>query len=276
MEGGALRGVFTAGVCDVFMENGIEFDGAVGVSAGAAFGCNLKSKQIGRAIRYNLKYCNDKRYWSVSSLIKTGDIFNVDFCYNKLPFELDLFDVETYNKNSLEFHVVCTDVETGKPFYKICNDGEESVLWVRASSSMPLVSKIVEIGNGKFLDGGITDAIPLRYFESVGYNRNVVILTRPIDYVKKKSRFLLFLKIAFRKYPAIYEAMKNRHEMYRETVEYILEKEKSGEIFVIRPSFALPASRTERDAEKLKSTYETGRKEAEKRIEELKLFLSKN
>lgn len=273
MEGGAMRGMFTAGVCDVFLENGIEFDGAVGVSAGAAFGCNLKSKQIGRAIRYNLKYCRDKRYWSVCSLLKTGDIFNVDFCYNKLPFELDLFDVETYNNNPLEFHVVCTDVETGKPFYKICNDGVESVEWVRASSSMPVVSRIVEIGNGKFLDGGIADAIPLRYFEKMGYNKNVVILTRPCDYVKKKSSFSFLLKIALAKYPAVYEAMKNRHETYRETVEYINSKEKSGEIFVIRPEAALPASRTERSFERLKETYEMGRNQAEKRLEELKKFL---
>ena len=273
MEGGAMRGMFTAGVCDVFLENGIEFDGAVGVSAGAAFGCNLKSKQIGRAIRYNLKYCGDKRYWSISSLLKTGDIFNVDFCYKKLPFELDLFDAETYNSNPLEFHVVCTDVETGKPFYKICNDGVESVEWVRASSSMPLVSRVVELEDGKFLDGGISDAIPLRYFENIGYNRNVVVLTRPYDYVKKKSSFALLLKIALRKYPAVYEAMKNRHEMYKETVEYINLKEKSGEIFVIRPEAALPASRTERSPDKLKETYELGRKQAEKRLLELKSFL---
>lgn len=275
MEGGAMRGMFTAGVCDVFLENGIEFDGAVGASAGAAFGCNIKSKQIGRAIRYNLKYCKDKRYWSVGSLLKTGDIFNVDFCYKKLPFELDLFDVETYNNNPLEFHVVCTDVETGKPFYKICNDGVESVEWVRASSSMPVVSRIVEIGDRKFLDGGITDAIPLRYFEKMGYNKNVVVLTRPYDYVKKKSSFSLLLKIVLAKYPAVYEAMKTRHEMYRETVEYINSKEKSGEIFVIRPESALPASRTERSVERLKQTYEMGRNQAEKRLEDLKRFLGK-
>ena len=122
MEGGAMRGLFTAGVLDVMLEQGIEYHGAVGVSAGACFGCNYKSRQIGRAIRYNLRFCKDKRYWSISSLLKTGNIFNVDFCYNKLPFELDMFDVETYNKNPLEFHVVCTDVETGKPFYKICKE----------------------------------------------------------------------------------------------------------------------------------------------------------
>ena len=273
MEGGAMRGMFTAGICDVLMENKIKFDGAVGVSAGAAFGCNYKSCQIGRAIRYNIRFCGDKRYWSVSSLLKTGDIFGADFCYNKLPFELDLFDVEAYNKNPMDFHIVCTDVETGKPFYKICNDGVESVKWVRASASMPLVSRIVEIEDRKFLDGGISDAIPLKYFEGEGYDRNVVILTRPENYVKKKSKFLFATKIILKKYPALFEAMKNRHTMYSETLKYIKEREKSGNIIVLRPPVPLPVKRTDRNPENLKKAYEMGRLEAEKHLEQIKSFL---
>jgi predicted patatin/cPLA2 family phospholipase len=275
MEGGAMRGMFTAGVCDVLMENKIKFDGAVGVSAGAAFGCNFKSEQIGRAIRYNLRFCTDKRYWGIGSLIKTGDIFGVDFCYRELPFELDLFDVEAYNKNPMDFHIVCTDVETGKPFYRICNDGIESVQWMRASASMPLVSRVVEIEGRKFLDGGISDAIPLEYFEKQGYEKNLVILTRPADYVKKKNALSPLLGLMLGKYPSLVSTMKNRHIMYKETLEYIKEREKAGNALVIRPPFALPVKRTDRNAENLQKTYDVGRAEAEKRLEEIKSFLGK-
>ncbi len=273
MEGGAMRGMFTAGVCDVFLEKGIEFDGAVGVSAGAAFGCNFKSCQIGRAIRYNMRYCGDKRYWSISSLLKTGDIFNVDFCYNKLPYELDIFDEKSYNENPLEFHIVCTDVETGLPHYEKCDDAEDSLLWMRASASMPMVSRAVEIKEKKYLDGGISDAVPLKYFENIGFEKNIVILTRPISYVKKKGHFNWLVKILLRKYPAIYEGMKNRHKMYAETMEYIKQKEKSGEILVIRPEYPLDVKRTERKPENLKKAYELGREAALVRIEEIKSFL---
>ncbi|MBO7254711.1 MAG: patatin family protein [Clostridia bacterium] len=273
MEGGAMRGMFTAGVCDVLLEKGIEFDGAVGVSAGAAFGCNFKSRQIGRAIRYNMRFCGDKRYWSISSLLKTGDIFNVDFCYNKLPYELDIFDEKTFNENPLEFHIVCTDVKTGLPHYEKCFDARESILWMRASASMPIVSRVVEINRKEYLDGGIVDAVPIKYFESIGYTKNIVILTRPYDYVKKKGRFNWIMKFFLRKYPAVYEGMKNRHKMYSETMEYINKKEAKGEIIVIRPETALNVKRTERNPENLKKAYDLGRKAAINRLEEIKGFL---
>ena len=157
LEGGAMRGMYTAGVTDIMMENGIEFDGAVGVSAGAAFGCNYKSRQIGRAARYNMRFCNDKRYCSIRSLITTGNIYNTDFCYNEVPAKYDPFDFETYINNPMEFYVVCTNVETGEPVYKKFEGTEESRFdWIRASASMPLVSQIVEIDGLKMLDGGIS------------------------------------------------------------------------------------------------------------------------
>jgi predicted patatin/cPLA2 family phospholipase len=275
MEGGAMRGMFTAGVTDVLMEHGIIFDGAIGVSAGAAFGCNVKSKQIGRAFRYNMRFCGDKRYWGIGSLIKTGDIFNADFCYNKLPCELDLFDCDTYNKNPMEFHLVCTDVKTGKPVYKRCDDARESVLWMRASASMPVVSNVVEIDGLKLLDGGIVDAVPLKYFESLGYDRNIVILTRPFDYVKKKSSLFVLAKPLLRKYPAIYKAMKNRYINYAENIKYINQKEEAGEILVIRPHSALEVKRTDRNPENLQKAYDLGRKQALERLDEIKKYLEK-
>ena len=166
MEGGAMRGLFTAGVIDVMMENGISFDGAIGVSAGAAFGCNYKSGQPGRVLRYNLRFCKDPRFCSVRSLIKTGDMFGADFCYREIPYEHDLFDYKAYAESPMEFHVVCTDVDTGEAVYKKCDalDGEQ-MEWLRASASLPLAARIVEIDGKGYLDGGIADSVPLKYFE---------------------------------------------------------------------------------------------------------------
>ncbi|MBR5459730.1 MAG: patatin family protein, partial [Clostridia bacterium] len=161
LEGGAMRGMFTAGVLDVFMENGVELDGVIGVSAGAAFGCNYKSRQHGRVLRYNTKYVRDKRYCGLGVLLKTGDIFSADFCYNEIPLIHDPFDFDTFEKNPVEFYAVCTDLETGSAVYKRLDSRRDNCLeWIRASASMPLVSRIVEIDGQKLLDGGIADSIP--------------------------------------------------------------------------------------------------------------------
>ncbi|MGM9635082.1 MAG: patatin family protein [Candidatus Avispirillum sp.] len=274
LEGGAMRGMYTAGVTDVMMENGIEFDGAVGVSAGAAFGCNYKSRQIGRAARYNMRFCNDKRYCSVRSLITTGNIYNTDFCYNEVPTKYDPFDFETYINNPMEFYVVCTNVETGEPVYKKFEGTEDSRFdWIRASASMPLVSRIVEIDGLKMLDGGISDSIPLKFFEGIGYDRNVVILTRPLGYRKNKNKLQPVIKARYAKYPALTGAMANRHTVYNASLDYIEEKEKAGELFVFRPEAPLPVSRTEKNPEKLKAAYEIGRQDAAARLDELKEYL---
>lgn len=274
MEGGAMRGLFTAGVIDVLMENGIEFDGAVGVSAGACFGCNYKSHQPGRVIRYNTQYCKDKRYCSFGNLVRTGDMFGVDFCYRQLPFELDLFDHETFEKDPMEFYVVATDVETGKAAYHKCEKGkDEDLLWFRASASMPLAARVVDIDGKKYLDGGIADSIPLEFFENKGYCKNVVILTQPRGYVKKKNKLMPVIKLALGKYPAFVETAKNRHDVYNAQTSHVLDAEKNGTAFVICPPEELPVGRTEHDPERLKNVYNIGRKEAEKNIEALKKFL---
>lgn len=274
MEGGAMRGLFTAGVIDVLMENGIEFDGAVGVSAGAAFGCNYKSKQIGRVLRYNLDYCKDPRYCSFRSLIKTGDLFGADFCYHRLPEELDLFDYEVFDEDPMEFHVVCTDVETGKPVYKRFDKNEDDLLeWIRASASMPLASRIVEVGGYKLLDGGISDSIPLKYFEGLGFDRNVVILTQPLDYVKGPNKLMPILNKVLRKYPELLRVMAERHAEYNETTKYIIKKEEAGEVYVIRPEKPLDIGKIEHDPVKIKAVYELGREAGEKCLENIKNFL---
>ncbi len=276
LEGGAMRGMFTAGVIDVLMENGIEFDGAVGVSAGAAFGCNYKSKQIGRVLRYNTKFCNDKRYGGLGVLIKTGNFYSADFCYNEVPLKHDIFDFDSYKSNPMNFYVVCTDVEKGEAVYHDFTACEGNGFdWIRASASMPLVSQFVEIDGMKLLDGGISDAIPLRFFENLGYDKNILVLTRPKNYRKKKSGINPLVKIKYRKYPELVEIMKNRHIAYNETLEYIEKKEKDGEILVIRPETALPIKRTEKNPETLTLVYQLGRKVATEKLNEIKQFLEK-
>ncbi|MBR6761214.1 MAG: patatin family protein [Oscillospiraceae bacterium] len=274
LEGGAMRGLFTAGVLDVMMEQKLLFDGAIGVSAGACFGCNYKSGQIGRSLRYNLKYCKDKRYCSVYSLLKTGDLYGAEFCYHTLPETLDRFDYDTYRKHPMEFHVVCTDIETGKPVYHAIPEMDyEALEWIRASASMPMVSRVVEIGGRKMLDGGMTDPIPLAYFESRGYGRNVVILTQPREYRKESNKTIPMLKIALRNYPKAIEVMRNRHTVYNQTTQYVFEAEKAGRAFVICPPEALPIKRITRDAKLLQQVYEIGRSVAIRQLPALRSFL---
>lgn len=274
LEGGAMRGLFTAGVMDVLMENGIVFDGIVGVSAGAAFGCNYKSGQIGRVLRYNTTYCQDWRYCSFRSLIKTGDLYGADFCYHELPEQLDLFDDEAFQKNAADFYAVCTDCESGEPVYKKIQSAQYNDLeWIRASASMPLVSRIVDINGQKLLDGGIADSIPLRFMENSGYANNVVVLTQPRSYRKKKNSLLPLMKLALKKYPKVVDAMARRHINYNETLDYIRKQEKAGKVFVISPDEKLDIGRTEKDPDKLRAVYAIGRKAAEAKLGELKRFL---
>lgn len=274
LEGGAMRGLFTAGVMDIFMENGIEFDGAIGVSAGAAFGCNYKSRQIGRVIRYNKQFAKDPRFCSLRSLIKTGDLFGAEFCYHTIPDTIDLFDTEAYINNPMEFYVVCTDVETGEAVYINSDEaGDDSLEFFRASASMPLVSKAVEIRGKKYLDGGIADSVPIQYFESIGYDRNVIILTQPKGFVKKPSSAVKLMKYALKEYPMVVKAMENRHNEYNETLEYIAKKEKAGEVLVIRPEAPLEIGRIEHNPDAMQKVYEQGRRVAEKHLEEVKNFI---
>ncbi|MDD6036662.1 MAG: patatin family protein [Lachnospiraceae bacterium] len=274
LEGGAMRGLFTAGVIDVMMENGITYDGAIGVSAGAIFGCNYKSGQIGRVVRYNKLFCRDKRFCSIRSLLQTGNIYNTDFCYGEVPLKLDVFDFEAYESNPMDFYAVCTDIETGKAVYhKYLGKEDNGFDWLRASASMPLVSQIVEISGQKMLDGGISDSIPVKYFESIGFDRNVVVLTRPYGYRKEKNRMLPLIRRKYDAYPKLIEDMTNRHLMYNNELDYIEKQEAAGNLFVIRPASPLPVKRVERDPDKLQSAYDIGRKTAEGLMDKLRLFL---
>ena len=274
MEGGAMRGMFTAGVLDVLMENGLVTDGAIGVSAGAVFGCNYKSHQIGRVIRYNTEYCNDKRYASFKNLVKTGNLYSEQFCYHEVPEKLDPFNEAAFADSPMDFFVVCTDVKTGEPIYHKCRKGDaEDVRWMEASASMPLAAKIVKIGHYGLLDGGVADSIPVRFFESIGYKRNLIILTQPKGYTKKKNKFLPAIRAKYFRYPAFVEAVADRHERYNETLSYISMLEQAGKDYVIRPPIPLEIGAMERDPAQLRRVYETGRAVAQIQVEKIRDFL---
>ncbi len=274
LEGGAMRGLYTAGVLDVLMEQKIQVDGVIGVSAGAVFGCNYKSGQIGRTLRYNLQFCGDKRYGTIHSLLKTGDIYDVDFCYHQIPESIDPFDNDAFVKNPAEFYVVCTDVNTGKAVYHKCTDcGREDLKWMQASASMPLVSKIVETDGYQLLDGGIADSIPVMWFRRQGYKKNLVILTRPDGYRKKKMKFQGAINRMLRHHPNLAKAMARRYKVYNRTLDKIEELKAKGEVMVLCPSRLIEVSRLEKDPEKLKALYQLGREDAMKNLDPIRAFL---
>ena len=272
LEGGAMRGMYTAGVLDVFLDNQIEVDGIVGVSAGVLFGVNYLSKQKGRAIRYNKKYAKDKRYMGIRSLIKTGNIINKEFAYYEVPFKLDIFDQETYEKSNTDFYATITNVETGKPEYVKIKNVFKQMETLRATSAMPFVSKIVEIDGKKYLDGGLADSIPIEKCKELGYDKIIVILTRPIEYRKKKSNERL-TKIKYSKYPNLVQTINKRYKKYNETVEKIIDMENKKEIFLIRPSKKISLKRIERDESKLQEMYDLGLEDCKNRLEDLKKYL---
>ena len=276
MEGGAMRGMFTAGIIDVFLENDIKFDGAIGVSAGAVFGCNLKSRQIGRSIRYNKKYCRDRRYVSFINWMREGELYPPKFCYEELPNKLDKFDVESYKNNPMDFYVVSTDVATGEPTYTLCNNGDaDDIQWFRASASMPVFSKPVNIGEGLYSDGGTSDSVPLKYLEKMGYNRILVILTQPKDYRKKPYKGMAIISKLLAKYPMLIKAMKNRHIMYNDTMDYIDKREKDDDVYVIRPSEQLKVKPAEKNPDELERVYQLGRKAGYDNLDKIKEWLCK-
>ena len=275
LEGGGHRGIFTAGILDVFLENDIEFDGVIGVSAGAVHGASFLSKQKGRSLRYALKYCKDKRYMGMGSLLKTGDYFNVDFCYYQLPQVLDPFDNETFEQQSTAYYTVSTDVTTGEAVYHQCKTlRNDYIKWIVASASMPLVARIVDIEGQKLLDGGVADSIPEAAFRKMGYTKNVVILTQPKGYKKSKNSMLPLIKMIYRKYPKFVEAVENRHLIYNQQLRELEELEKRGEILVLRPKIPLLASRTEKDPKIMQETYNQGRELALQEVERIKSFLN--
>ena len=275
LEGGAMRGMFTCGVIDVLMENNIEFDGLSGISAGAIFGCNYKSKQIGRGVRYNKKWGRDPRYFGLRSLILTGDLYGYDFCYHRIINELDPIDKKVYKENPMDFFIGATDIEEGVIRYFNSKEVDaETIEWIRASASMPLVSNVVMVDGFKLLDGGMMDPVPYSIMFKNGYDKNVVVLTQPRDFVKEKASLMTLIRIKYYKYPKLVEAMANRHILYNKQLDEIRNLEKDNKVYVIAPYESLNIKRTENNPDELERVYQIGRKVAGEKLTEVKSFLS--
>ena len=273
VEGGGMRGVYTAGVLDYFMEKNLYFDDCYGVSAGACHISSYVSKQIGRSIKVTLDYINDKRYCSVNSLIKTGDMFGVEMLYDLIPNKLELYDYDTFNKFKGNFYSVVTNCKTGKAEYMKIKDMKKDIIAVRASSSLPLLSRIVEINGKEYLDGGITDSIPIKKSIKDGHKKNVVILTRDKTYRKSKPKFLSLLKFKYKKYPNLVKAIEYRYKIYNETLDFLEEEKAKNKVFIIQPKLPVKISRIEKDKDKLKALYNQGYEDAKEIYEDLMKFL---
>ncbi|MBQ8296725.1 MAG: patatin family protein [Ruminococcus sp.] len=272
LEGGAMRGIYTSGVLDVFLDHGIRFDGVIGVSAGAIHGATYVAEQNRRNIRYYKRYRSDKHFMSLYSLITTGDIVGKDFCYRDIPDNLDPFDYETFKNSDTDFYAVVTDLETGKPAYALIKDLKAQMEYLRASASMPLVSRIVEIGGRKLLDGGVSDSIPVRAAQKLGYDKIVVVQTQDESYVKSPEGSLIS-DAMYREYPNFVRTIRNRHNMYNSQKKLVSELEQSGEIFAIRPSYKTDIGRMEKDIWKIEEMYQLGRYDAESCIDDMIKYL---
>ena len=275
VEGGGMRGVYSSGVLDFFIEKDLFFENNYGVSAGACHLCSYLAKQYKRAFRVNVDYLNDKRYCSVHSLLKTGNLFGAEMLYDIIPNELDLFDYDTYNKNESNFYVVITDINTGTPEYVKIGDLKKDIIYVRASSSLPLLAQNVKINDKEYLDGGISDSIPIKKSIADGNKKNVVILTRDSTYRKGKNSLMPIIKLKYKKYPNFVKSMADRYIVYNEILDFIKELENNGDVFVIRPKKPVNIGRTEKNREKLEALYNDGYNDAKDCYEELLKYLGK-
>ena len=274
LEGGALRGIYTAGVLDVLLKNNVKVDKIIGVSAGALFGVNYKSNQPGRTLRYNKKYCNNKNYMSFYSFFTTGNIVNREFCFDKLVNELDPFDYETYSNNNIDFYATVTNLETGKAEYHLIKDirNEKDSEYLRASGSMPFVSRIVEVDGKKYLDGAIADSIPVDKMLTMSVDKIIVVPTRPINF-RRRKKAAIFNKLKYKKYPKFVDKLSNRYKMYNKEVERIIDLENQGKVFVIRPSRFVNIKRLEKNPEIIQEMYDLGVSDTKSKLKELKKYL---
>ena len=272
LEGGAMRGMYTAGVLDSFLDHDVQVDGILAVSAGACFGCNLFSKQRGRVLRYNKRFMGDPRNVSLRSLLTTGDIINREFAYYTIPTQYDVFDEAAFEAHGGEYWVVVTNVETGEAEYMQMHHLLEDIEMMRASASMPFCSRMVEIGGKKYLDGGIADSIPVRRAMTMGFDKVIVVLTQPLSY-RKKPMNPAMIKAYYRKYPNLCRTLLERHERYNAQTEEVRRLEEEGKIFVIRPEEALHIRRLEKDPAELERVHGLGFRDSEESMTALKAYL---
>lgn len=276
LEGGAMRGMYTCGVLDVLLKNKIKVDLIMGVSAGALFGVNYKSRQIGRGLRFNLKYIKDKRYFGLYSYITTGNILNAEFCFKDIPDTLDDFNYASFKRTKEEFYAVVTNIKTGRAEYiKIDELKGDNLEYLRASGSLPLVSKPVLINGEEYLDGGIADGIPINKINSMGIDKLIVVLTRPEGYRKKKQNMAIS-KRAFRKYPNLIKTIENRYKTYNNSLDEVEFLESQKDLILIRPSRLVNIKRVEKNKEKIQEMYDLGVEDAQNKLKEIKSYLKEN
>lgn len=274
LEGGAMRGMYTAGVLDTFLDKDFWVDGIISVSAGALFGVNYPSRQKGRAIRYNKKFISDKRYISFKSLVSTGNIVNKDFAFYEVPFKYDVFDNKTFKESDIDFYVAVTNLQTAQAEYVKLIDPLAQMEVLRATSAMPYVSRPVEIDEIPYLDGAIADSIPVEQIQKLGYDKIIVILTRTLEYRKSKPMTWI-AKWFYRRYPHFADAVNQRYAMYNQQVENVIKLAEKGDIFVIRPSVDLKIKRIEKDPNKLQAMYELGIKDMQLQWKNLLDYLNR-
>jgi Predicted esterase of the alpha-beta hydrolase superfamily len=257
LEGGGLRGLYTSGVIDLFLEKGIQFPFVIGVSAGAGYGCSFVSEQYGRNLRILREFRKDPRYLSLGSYIKTGNYFGLDFIYDEIPKYIP-FDTEAFLASQTRFITVCSNLETGEAEYF---DKDKDILQaLKASSAVPFMCKIIEHKGKKLLDGGIADAIPLKKSMELGFSKNVVVLTHPAGFHRKKSFHPSWF--FYRKYPKFIEAINSYVDRYNESLEFAEREAEKGNVILIRPSKDLKVKRTESDIPKIEQLYELGKRDA--------------
>lgn len=274
LEGGGMRGLYTAGVIDVMLDHGFEPDVVCGTSAGVTFGVNLLSKQRGRVLRYNKRFVGDRRYISLHSWLTTGNMINKDFAYGLLPRELDPFDEETFEKSKAEFYATITNMRTGQAEYVRITDTWKQMDVIRASASLPIICQPVEWQGEKYLDGGLADNIPLDKCLELGCDKVIIVLTRPIDYVRN-DHIAPLCRLAFPRYKALLRTIEQRNDQYNARIQQIRKLEQEGKLFVIRPSEDRPVGRLEKDPEKLKALHALGVQDAQKQWRGLEEYIGK-
>ena len=276
LEGGAMKGVYTAGVLDFFLDKEIEFSSCYGVSAGACHLCSFLSKQRGRAYRVSVNYLDNKRYCGSFSLLTTGDLFGTDMCYDLIPNYLDPYDFDAFDQYEGKAYAAVTNIETGEAEYMPLEEMHRDIIAVRASSSMPLVARNVRIGDGLYLDGGISDSVPIAKSIKDGNRKNVVVLTKETAFRREPvdTAQLALIKARYIRYPKVYELMKDRHITYNSMLDYLKMQEENGNAFVIRPKKKSGVGRIEKDGKKLEELYKEGYRDAEECYMDLLEYLS--
>lgn len=270
LEGGGMRGLYTAGVLESFLDHEVYFPYVIGVSAGAGTAASYLSKQKGRNKVVNINYIKDPRYLSWNNMIKNRQFFGMDFIFDEIPNKLVPFDYEQFSNNPAEFVIVTTDCMTGEPVYFRKEDyGKDMLTVLKASSSLPFAAPEVYYKNHILLDGGVSDSVPIKKAKLDGFNKNVVILTRNRGYVKKPSKFAFLVKRKYPQYPRLQQALINRYRVYNETTRFLEEEEAKGNIIIIRPHQPVEVGRLERNPIKLEKLYEQGYNDGKKMLSKI-------